>query len=97
MVDPEIRKVILRFVNALTAKGIRVEKVVLYGSYAHGKNHLDSDVDLAIISPDFGHDRFEERKMLAGYALSSTCAMMNNIARICVSQHISRVCKNVSR
>jgi uncharacterized protein len=64
MVDPEIRKVILRFVNALTAKGIRVEKVVLYGSYAHGKNHLDSDVDLAIISPDFGHDRFEERKML---------------------------------
>jgi len=33
----------------------------------------------------------------AGYALSSTCAMMNNIARICVSEHVSRVCENVSR
>jgi predicted nucleotidyltransferase len=64
MVDPEIRKLILRFVNALTTKGIRVEKAVLYGSYALGKSHLDSDVDLAIVSPDFGRDRFEERKML---------------------------------
>ena len=34
MVDPEIRKLILRFVNALTTKGIRVEKAVLYGSNA---------------------------------------------------------------
>jgi len=39
-------------------------RVVVYGSYASGKIHGGSDLDLAIISPDFGKDRFEEGKML---------------------------------
>jgi predicted nucleotidyltransferase len=41
-----------------------VEKAVLYGSYASGNIHAGSDLDLAIVSPDFGKDRFEEGKML---------------------------------
>ena len=64
MVNPEIRNIVTRFVEALIKKGIRVERVVLYGSYASGKIHAGSDIDLAIISPDFGKDRFEEGKML---------------------------------
>ena len=64
MVDPEIRNIVLQFINALMARGIRIEKVVVYGSYASGKIHGGSDLDLAIISPDFGKDRFEEGKML---------------------------------
>jgi len=64
MVDPKIRNLILRFANALTANGIRVEKVVLYGSYASGNFHAGSDLDVAVVSPDFGKDRFEEGKML---------------------------------
>ena len=64
MVDPEIRGIILSFVNTLRAKGIRIERVFLYGSFASGKTHSGSDLDLAIISPDFGRDRYEERKML---------------------------------
>jgi predicted nucleotidyltransferase len=34
-------------------RGIQVEAVVLYGSYAHGAPHEGSDIDLAVISPDF--------------------------------------------
>ena len=64
MVDSEIRDIISRFVNALTTRGIRVEKVILYGSHASGKTHAGSDLDLAIVSPDFGKDRYEERKTL---------------------------------
>ena len=64
MVDPEIRGIILNFINTLRGKGIRIERVFLYGSFASGKTHAGSDLDLAIISPDFGKDRFEERKML---------------------------------
>jgi len=64
MVNPEITSIILRFVDVLNSKGIRVEKAVLYGSYASGNVHADSDLDLAIISPDFGKNRFEEGKML---------------------------------
>jgi len=64
MVDSEIRDIILRFVDALTVRGIRVEKAILYGSHASGRIHAGSDLDLAIVSPDFGKDRFEEGKML---------------------------------
>ncbi len=64
MVDPETVDIISRFVNALAAKGIRVEKAILYGSRASGKPHASSDLDLAIVSPDFGRDRYEERKTL---------------------------------
>jgi predicted nucleotidyltransferase len=64
MVSSEIRDIISRFVNALTVKGIRVEKAILYGSHVSGKIHAGSDLDLAIVSPDFGKDKYEERKML---------------------------------
>jgi predicted nucleotidyltransferase len=64
MVDSEIRDIILRFVNALTVRGIRVEKAILYGSHASGSIHTGSDLDLAIVSPDFGKDRYEERTKL---------------------------------
>ena len=64
MVDPEIRNIVKRFVDALTARGIRIEKAVLYGSYASGKVHANSDIDVAIISPYFGQNRFEEGKLL---------------------------------
>lgn len=64
MVDPEIGRIILGFVNSVAAKGIRVEKAILYGSYSTGVASAESDMDLAIVSPDFGRDRFEERTML---------------------------------
>ena len=37
---------------------------MFYGSYTSGKIHASSDIDIAIISPDFGRDRFEEGKLL---------------------------------
>ncbi|MGD9157132.1 MAG: nucleotidyltransferase domain-containing protein [Desulfobacteraceae bacterium] len=64
MVDTKIREMINELVNLLKANGIKVEKTLLYGSYASGLSHVDSDVDVAIVSPDFGKDRFEERKFL---------------------------------
>jgi predicted nucleotidyltransferase len=56
--------IILRFVRALDKNGVRVEKAVLYGSYPSGNFHSGSDLHLAIISCDFGKDRFEEGKKL---------------------------------
>ena len=29
-----------------------------------GRNHAGSDLDIAVVSPDFGKDRFEEGKLL---------------------------------
>jgi len=64
MAKDEIRKKLEEFRRALEKKGIRVSKMILYGSYARGKNREFSDIDVAIVSPDFGKDRFEEGVVL---------------------------------
>ena len=48
----ELEKVIGDFAKRLE-RGIRVEAIILYGSYARGTAYEDSDIDLAVISPDF--------------------------------------------
>lgn len=57
-------KIIKRFVAALSKEGITVDKIILYGSYAKGKARPDSDIDVAVVSRDFGKDRTEEGMML---------------------------------
>lgn len=65
MVKTEIEQAVLKLVKALTTKGIRIDKILLYGSQVPvGKSRSDSDIDLAVVSPDFGKDRFEEGKTL---------------------------------
>jgi len=64
VVDPKVRDIILRFIEALNKKGIHVERALLFGSCASGNARAGSDLDVAIVSPDFGKDRFEEGKML---------------------------------
>ena len=64
MVNSEIKDIVIKFVNALINKGIQVEKAILFGSYLSGRYSNYSDIDIAIVSPDFGKDRFEEGKIL---------------------------------
>ena len=64
MVEKKIERIIQKFVAILLNKGIRIEQVILYGSYASGNITPYSDIDIAIISPDFGNDKFEESKLL---------------------------------
>ena len=64
MVQAEIRKKLVKLRRALEKRGIRVEKIILYGSRASGRHHRDSDIDVAVVSPDFGKDRFQEGVML---------------------------------
>jgi len=53
-------KIIKKFIKALKDAGISVDRVILYGSYAKGVARLDSDIDIAVVSKDFGKDRVEE-------------------------------------
>ncbi len=48
----QLSAAIADFIEKLS-KGMRVEAVILFGSYAWGTPHEWSDVDLAVISPDF--------------------------------------------
>ena len=64
MVSQEIKEIIGKFVEAVLSRGIHVDKAILYGSYASGKEGIDSDLDVAVISTDFGKDRYKEGAML---------------------------------
>ncbi len=51
-----IRRIVLEYVSALEPN-IVVDKVVLFGSYAHGNAGKWSDIDIAIISKDLARVR----------------------------------------
>lgn len=56
--DTATRTVIKRIVERLVA-GYAPEKIILFGSYAYGEPHADSDIDLLIIKAT--RQRFFER------------------------------------
>lgn len=66
MVKKEIIEIVKNFINAMKSKSINVNKVLLFGSFANEKDSLWSDIDIAVISSDFGKDRFVERTLLTG-------------------------------
>ena len=66
---PEIIDNAVREYIAELSKEIPVQKAVLFGSYARGNYHQDSDVDLAIFSDYFeGRSRIEGIKFLLSRA-----------------------------
>lgn len=64
MAKKSVIGIVNKFAKALTAKGITIDKIVLYGSYAKGRQRPDSDIDVAVVSRDFGKDRTEEGMLL---------------------------------
>jgi predicted nucleotidyltransferase len=64
----QIISVIRRYVSALEARGIPVERVILFGSHASGQARMWSDIDLAVISPKFDSPSLLERYEQLGLA-----------------------------
>lgn len=64
MVEKATLNVVKKFLLALKKEGIHVDKVVLYGSRVSGKARPESDIDVAVISKDFGKDRIKEGMFL---------------------------------
>jgi len=62
--DP-ITGLVLRFVELVRESGIQVEAAYLYGSHATGNAHADSDVDVAIVSPQLSGSISLDWKILA--------------------------------
>ncbi len=60
MGQSEALKIIKKFVKALKQEGIVINHVILYGSHARGNARADSDIDVAVVSKDFGKDPIEE-------------------------------------
>ena len=66
--DRENYIIIVEYKNKLEARGIKVKKIILYGSHASGTAREDSDLDLVVVSDDFKNMDLWERLWLLGEA-----------------------------
>ena len=65
----QIKNIIENLVDSLEAKGIRVNRLILYGSYANGIPKPYSDIDIAVISSSFNNKSLLKRQELLGEAI----------------------------
>ena len=66
--DKKVNRVISRYRQGLESLGIKVKKILLYGSYARGNPRPDSDLDLVVVSDTFGKMDTWERLCILGRA-----------------------------
>ena len=66
----DIEQVIRRFLKALEPRA-RVRGAYLFGSQVKGTASEWSDIDLAVVSPDFSGDLISERLLLMKLAIQS--------------------------
>ena len=65
----QIRSVVEKVAGALKARGVKIDKLILYGSYAYGEPGPESDIDLAVISRSFNNKGLLKRQELLGEAI----------------------------
>ena len=53
--------VISRFMKSVEAKGIKISRLILFGSYAAGTYREGSDIDVVVISEDFAGKGYWKR------------------------------------
>jgi len=67
MVNKEIIGIKETLLNLFQKKGIKITKIAIFGSYAKGRQKVDSDIDIIIVSPDFrNEDIFEKVELTTG-------------------------------
>jgi uncharacterized protein len=54
------------------SREIKIDALYLFGSYANGNARKYSDIDLAIVSEYFEGDRFNDKKRLNKFVLSTS-------------------------
>ena len=69
-IDARILTKVRLYLEKLRKNGITICEAYIFGSYVKGKPDRWSDIDIAIVSPQIGEDRFEERVKLTQLAIS---------------------------
>lgn len=64
-----VKKIVRNYKALLLERGIPVEKVLLFGSYATGKAKYWSDIDVAVVAKQFKKHGYDEEPHLRGIAL----------------------------
>ncbi len=69
IVSDEIMETIKKFLGMVSENGLHIERAIVFGSYAKGKQNEWSDIDIAMVSKDFTGVRFYDRKRLNPYLI----------------------------
>lgn len=64
----EISEKVEAFIDLLEKEGVDVDKAFVFGSHAFGAPKPWSDIDVCVVSSQFGKDSFAESVYLAGIA-----------------------------
>jgi uncharacterized protein len=67
-INDDVMKIVRHFLDEIQ-KTHKIELAFLYGSYAKGVSNQWSDIDIAIVSPDFSDDLLQERQVLTKLAI----------------------------
>ncbi len=73
--DKKISEILRRFKISLEAMGVRVDRMILFGSHASGVEKEGSDIDVAVISKDFKNMNLLKRLETIGLALAKARIM----------------------
>lgn len=58
--NPQLKQEIQTFLDEVQKLEIKLDTVVLFGSFAKQTQHAESDIDLALFSDQFGQDEIQE-------------------------------------
>ncbi|MBN1283202.1 MAG: nucleotidyltransferase domain-containing protein [Proteobacteria bacterium] len=64
---PDVERIVKLYIDALKRR-VRIQRVILFGSYARGNPRPWSDIDLVVISPDFHGGTEDDHLLLAEVA-----------------------------
>lgn len=64
----KVKQIVKEYNETLRKLGIKIDCVILYGSFAKKKQREDSDIDLIIVSEDFKKMNLGERQEVLGIA-----------------------------
>lgn len=63
-INADVQEKVLQFGRSLKRSGIPINKLVIFGSYAKNKATKESDIDVCVVSPNFGKDQIDEMQYL---------------------------------
>lgn len=72
MAEEKLKETIEYFTNQLLLEGLKISKIILFGSQASGTATSESDIDLAVVSEDFEGKSISEKVKLLNRADAKT-------------------------
>jgi len=64
VLNPTVSDLVSAYGQDLRARGIRWQKLIVFGSHAKGNQTKWSDIDVCVLSNEFSDNRFDNQRLL---------------------------------